>query len=140
MYSQFLVITGCICLAVALVEAWSLVAIFSGGNSSWLARKLPGVTDLIKSHIDYLMMSMLLFIIFLLLSHYQRSPEFFVIFSVCAGSIFNPFLFLVRAINPSLKEQPSPGFRLAMLISCLLTTVGYIGSIGTILKAAIASM
>jgi hypothetical protein len=137
MVSEFLVVTGSLCLIMALIEAWMLVIVFSTPESG-LAKWIPGHQDLLKSHIDYLMMSQFLFIFYLLFSHFQIKASAFIIVCMCIGSFGNALLFLIRAINPGLKEQPTTAFHFGMFISCLLTTVGYISGTWLVARSALA--
>lgn len=122
---EILVLTGSLCLTLALIEAWMLVVVFSSPDSA-LAKLIPGAIDLLKSHIDYLMMSMFLFIFYLLFSHFKISPSVFVMVCFCLGSLGNPALFFIRAMKPNLKTEQTPLFRASMGVSCLLTTIGYL--------------
>lgn len=139
MVNEWLVVTGSVCLMLALLEAWVMVAVFSNPGGG-LARYIPGSHDLLKSHIDYLMMAMLLFVFYLLFAHFQIRAGGFLVFCLCLGSVGNPALFLIRAIYPSLKEQQTPPFRAAMFVSCVLTTLGYLGGAGWVAKAALSAM
>ena len=131
-----LIFTGSLCLTLALIEAWLLVIIFSKPESG-LARWIPGAVDLLKSHIDYLMMSMFSFIFFLLFSHFQVQPSAFVLVSFCLGSLGNPALFFIRALYPSLKTEQTPLFKSLMALSCLLTTVGFLAATWMVAFAAL---
>ena len=62
---HYFVLTGSLCLIIALIQAWLLVAVFSSETSP-VSRIIPGRQDLLKSHIDYLMMAQFLFIFFML--------------------------------------------------------------------------
>lgn len=139
MTNELLVVAGSLCLILALIEAWLLVIIFTSPDSG-LSKVIPGWQDLLKSHIDYLLMSLFLFVFYMLLVHFQVKPPSFLIVSMCIGSVGNAGLFLVRAMNPGFKCEPSLAFRLAMGISCLLTTIGYVGAAWLIAAAAIALM
>jgi hypothetical protein len=46
---------GAVCLSMALIEAWLLVALMASPAGA-LQRLLPNRADLVRSHIDYLMM------------------------------------------------------------------------------------
>ncbi|QGN00156.1 hypothetical protein [Methylocystis parvus] len=48
---------------MALIEAWLLVALLAPTGET-LQRLIPNRADLIRSHIDYLMMALLLFIFY----------------------------------------------------------------------------
>lgn len=139
MHNEVLVVTGSASLALALVEAWLLVASISAPNGA-VRRLIPGTPDLLRSHIDYLMMSMFLFILFGLFSHFKIAAGPAVLLSMCLGSISNPLLFLVRAIKPSLKERQPPAFKAALGVSCILTTFGYLGAAYLVACSAIAEM
>lgn len=139
MANEWLVLTGSLCLILALLEAWLLVALSlnpGGALGGWF----PGTQDVVKSHIDYLLMSMLLFIFYLLFGHFQITAPALIIAAMCLGAIGNPLLFLARAAKPSWKENPALGFRLVMTVSCLLATAGYAGGAWLAAKAAIAIM
>ncbi len=137
MVNEYLVIVGSISLILALVEAWMLVSVFSNPGKG-LSILIPGSQDLLKSHIDFLLMSLLLFVFYLLFSHFQIKAPALVILAMCLGAIGNPTLFLVRAIKPEWKENPSTSFRLMMPVSCLLTTAGFLGAAILAAKSAIA--
>lgn len=121
---NLLVLTGSTCLTVALVEAWLLVGRFASEDGP-VARYIPGKHDLLKSHIDYLMMAQLLFISFMLFKLLSVAPSPYVIAATCIGSFFNPFAFLIRAIRPNYLATPPLPFTSMISISCILTTVGY---------------
>ena len=139
MMNEWLVVTGSLSLILALIEAWLLVILFTNPNSN-LCKAIPNSQDLLKSHLDYLLMSLFLFVFYLLFAHFQVKAQPFLIVSMCMGSIGNAGLFLARAINPHFKSEPSPVFRLAMGISCLLTTIGYVGGAWLVAAAAITLM
>lgn len=139
MTNELLVVTGSLCLILALIEAWLLVIIFTNPDSG-LSKVIPGSQDLLKSHIDYLLMSLFLFVFYMLFVYFQVKPSSFLIVSMCIGSVGNAGLFLVRAMNPGFKCEPSSVFRLAMGISCLLTTIGYVGGAWLVAAAAITLM
>lgn len=107
--------TGCITLLIALVLAWCLVGTH--------AMKLPGALEffenpdkLLSSHLDYLMMTMLLFGIY---ASKIPLPKW-VQWPTAIGSITNPLLFLLQSI-----PFMFPGIQLLILASITLATVGY---------------
>ena len=57
---------------------------------------------------------------------------------MCLGAVGNAGLFPIRAMNPSFKAEPTPAFRLVMSMSCLLTTLGYLGGAWSVTASAIA--
>jgi hypothetical protein len=139
MPNEYLILTGSLSLTLALIEAWLLVIIFTNPSSA-PAKLIPGPQDLLKSHIDYLLMALFLFAFYMLFSHFQIEAPSLVILSMCLGAIGNPGLFLIRAINPSLKPEPTPAFRALMGVSCVLTTVGYLGGAWLVAASAYARL
>lgn len=137
MANEYLILTGSLCLILALLEAWLLVVLASNPGGG-LARWIPGFRDLLKSHIDYLLMALFLFAFYLLFAHFEAKPPAWVTASLILGSIGNPLLFLLRAMQPAWKDEPAPGFRLVMAISCLLTTVGYAGGAWLVGRSAVS--
>lgn len=137
MVKELLVLTGAVCLTLALLEAWMLVVLSSNPGAA-LAKWIRESRDLLKSHIDFLLMSQFLFVFYLLFNHFQVKASAFIILSMCLGSLGNPLLFLIRAAKPEWKDEPSLGFRLMMSSSCLLTTMGYLGGAWLVGRAAIA--
>lgn len=115
---EWLVLTGSLCLILALLEAWGLVMIFTQPDCA-LSKIIPGSMDLLKSHLDYLLMALFLFVFYLLFSHFLIKPASFLILSLIIGSLGNPALFLIRAIKPEFQAEPSPAFRLTMSASCI---------------------
>lgn len=135
MVNEYLIVTGSLCLVMALLEAWTLVTVSTHPDGR-AAKAIPGAQDLLKSHIDYLLMAILLFVFYLLFSHFQIAAAAFVIVCMCLGSFGNALLFLIRAAKPGLKEQPSAAFHLGMFVSCSLTTVGYASGAWLVARAA----
>jgi hypothetical protein len=110
---------------------------FSSENSP-LAKLIPGGKDLLRSHIDYLMMAQFLFIFYGLYRFMSVTPPVWVVVALCFGSFFNPFAFLVRAINPSFLKAPPVLFKLMLTVSCVATTVGYGATAWMLAHAALA--
>ena len=124
MQSYYFVLTGSLCLIIALIQAWLLVAVFSSETSP-VSRIIPGRQDLLKSHIDYLMMAQFLFIFFMLYRVLSLTPPLWVVACVCIGSFFNPFAFFVRAVKPDYLRNAPMAFVGMITVGCILTIVGY---------------
>jgi len=137
MQGHYFVLMGSVCLGVALVQSWLLVAVFSSENSA-VSKLIPGRQDLLKSHIDYLMMSQFLFIFFVLLKSLSLSPPLWLVAAVCIGSFFNPLAFFIRAVRPSYLTQPPILFTAMITLSCILTTAGYAAVAWIVAREALA--
>src|SRR5580765_9048990 len=124
-YSNILVVAGSLCLVVTLVLAWCLVGVRS---SAFMKRLFPNYQYLLKAHIDYLLMTGLLMIFFLLFNHFQVSPSPLVVFAMSVGSFMTPVGFIALAIKPDLRQQPTSPFGAVMAGSFTLTTIGYAGA------------
>lgn len=135
--NEWLVVVGSLCLSIALVEAWLLVAVLTNPDGG-MAKRIPGGQDLLKSHLDYLLMALFLYAFYLLFAHFGLKPWPVAIVAMCAGSLCNAGLFLIRAIYPELKREPTAAFRLSMGVSCLLTTLGYLSGAWSVAAAAVA--
>lgn len=134
--SSFLVVVGSSSLAVTLVLAWCLAGMRYLA-SGFLKSLFPSYQYLLKSHIDYLLMTGLLMIFYLLFVHFRVSPSPMVLISMSIGSFLNPFGFLVLAIRPNLRQHPSTPFGAIMAGSFVLTTIGYGGAAWYVARAAI---
>ena len=121
-----LTVTGSVCLIITLLEAWSLTGI-RHLNWQFCKRWFPSDQNLLKSHLDYLMMCTLLFASAALLDLWQVNLSLIVLWSACLGSLLNPFGFLLMAVKPDIAKGGNKLFSAAMATSFLLTTIGYMG-------------
>ena len=133
-YANVLVAVGSLCLLITLILAWCRVGVRSSAS---MKRVFPNYQNLLKAHIDYLMMTGLLMIFFLLFNHFRVSPSPLVVFSMCAGSFMNPVGFIALAIRPGLNQKPTSPFGSIMASSFTLTTIGYAGAAWVIGRAAL---
>ena len=130
------VLVGSLCLFVALIEAWLLVGLMASPGGA-LSRLLPARDDLVRSHIDYLLMTLFLYAFYALSRLLGVAPPSWAIGAACFGSFFNPFGFLVHAIRPDFKQAPPPWFFGFMMTSCIATTLGFAATAWTIAGAAL---
>ena len=133
--SNILVMAGSVSMTITLVQAWCLAGI-RYLESGFLKRLFPHYQYLLKSHIDYLLMTGLLMVFFLLFEHFRVSPSPVVLIGMTVGSLLNPFGFLVLAMKPTLRQHPSTPFGAIMAGSFVLTTIGYLGAAWYVARAA----
>ena len=136
-YANVVVVVGSLCLLITLVLAWCLAGVRSSAS---MKRIFPGYQYLLKAHIDYLLMTGLLMIFFLLFNHFRVSPPPLVVIGMCAGSFMNPIGFLALAMRPGLRQQPTSPFGAVMAGSFTLTTIGYAGAAWSIGQAALRAL
>ncbi|MBD9359566.1 hypothetical protein [Methylomonas fluvii] len=134
----FLLAFAIFCLAIALSIAWVLgfTLFFPDGA---LAGHLVERADIIRAHIDYLMMAQFLFIFFLLFRQYAVTPPVWVVGACCFGAFFNPLSFLLRGLSakPDASALPvEPHFPIQAGISFTLTTVGFLTAAILVAQAA----
>jgi hypothetical protein len=133
---NILVVAASLAMVVTLGLAWSLAGV-RYLSSGFLKRLFPSYAYLLKAHIDYLLMTGLLMVFFLLFAHFQVSPAPVVIVAMCIGSLGNPAGFLALAIKPDLPQRPNSIFGAIMTASFVLTTVGYLGAAWYVARAAL---
>ena len=120
-----LAVVGSACMMLALVLAWCLAGI---RTSRFVRRCFPGPQYLLKAHIDFLMMTGLLFVFFLVFEHLRLTPPAGIVVAMSLGSVGNPSGFLALAFRPELPQRPATPFGALMVLSFTTTTVGYGGA------------
>jgi hypothetical protein len=115
------------CLVLALALAWTLGVTLFFPNGA-LAQKIVERADLIRAHIDFLMMAQFLFLFAALLRQYAVTPPIWAVAISCYGAFFNPLSFVMRALTPKLPAElaPEPHFPLAAGVSFTCITLGFL--------------
>ena len=134
--SSILIVAGSLALTVTLGLAWCLAGV-RYLSSGFLKKLFPSYQYLLKAHIDFLLMTGLLMVFFLLFAHFQVSPAPLVLIAMCIGSLLNPTGFLALAIKPDLPQRPNSVFGAIMTCSFVLTTVGYVSAVWYVTSAAV---
>jgi hypothetical protein len=129
-----LVVAGSVCMTLALVLAWCLAGVRS---SRFVKRCFPNPQYLLKAHLDFLMMTGLLFVFFLVFEHLRLTPPMAIVVAMSVGSMGNPSGFLALALKPDLPQKPASPFGAVMVLSFTSTTVGYGGAAWYVAHAVI---
>lgn len=118
-----LVVGGSAFLLIALVLAWLLVFVRIL-NVKPLKKIFPASGELIRAHIDYILMSLLLF------AFYAIADELpmILIATMIVGGAINPFLFIVLAMRGEENAKPGPVFTAIAMISFVSATIGFGGA------------
>ena len=135
--SNVLVVTGSLCMLVTLALSWCLVGV---RTSAFMKSLFASYPNLLKAHLDYLMMTGLLMVFFLLFTHFQVSPSPLIVWAMSIGSFMNPVGFLLLALKPNLSQHPASPFGLLMSGSFTLTTIGYAGAALSIGRTALLAL
>ena len=116
-------LAAAICLFMALVEAWFMTMVRYFKLTS-VKKLFPGYGDLVRSHIDYLMMAALVFSMYLVLVELSIQPPIFILWLVFIGALYNPFGFLLQAIKPDLGNTNTFMSKLGVAIGFLPLSIG----------------
>ncbi|WP_036255509.1 hypothetical protein [Methylocapsa acidiphila] len=140
MRNLLLLAIAILCLAIALVLAWVLGVTLFFPNGK-LAGLIVERKDLIRAHIDYLMMAQFLFIFFGLFKLFSIDPPYWVVGAASYGAIMNPLGFLKRALTPKIVAAApvEPYFPVQAGVSFTLATVGLLAAAALIFRAAWAA-
>ena len=136
-HSSVLAIAGSLSLTITLVLAWCLVGVRS---SAFMKTVFPNYQQLLKAHLDYLLMSGLLMIFYLLFAQFRVSASPVILIAMSVGSLMNPVGFLALAIKPNLRQHPTSVFGALMAGSFTLTTIGYVGAAWSVAHAAVLAL
>lgn len=135
--SNVLVVTGSLCMIVTLGLSWCLVGV---RTSAFMKSRFASYPNLLKAHLDYLMMTGLLMVFFLLFAHFQVSPSPLIVWAMSIGSFMNPVGFILLSLKPNLSQHPASPFGILMSGSFTLTTIGYAGAALSIGRAALPAL
>jgi hypothetical protein len=124
---SILPVIAAVCILISLTEAW-ILSFMRYLKIASLKRLFPGYHYLVRSHIDYLLMGMLLFLFYLILDSLQIQLGEFWLWMMVVGAIYNPFGFLVQAIKPDAAESDNPFMKAAIMLAFLPATLGFGGS------------
>ena len=121
-------------MIITLGLAWCLVGV---RTSAFMKSLFASYPNLLKAHLDYLMMTGLLMVFFLLFRHFQVSPSPLIVWAMSIGSFMNPVGFILLSLKPNLSQHPASPFGILMSGSFTLTTIGYAGAAVSVGRAAL---
>ena len=124
MYEQKLfLVTASLCLIIALIEAW-VMTVHSVYKPAVLDRVIKNYRDLVRSHIDFLMMSMLFFALYAVIVALSISVPPVIAWLSLIGGILNPLGFLVLAINPKDPREGSQYSKFGSIFTVVPLSIG----------------
>jgi hypothetical protein len=86
------------------LEAW-LATLIIYGKISFLKKIFPATHNLIRSHVDYTIMTVPLGFTYFALDHLHIALPKAIIVTLCVGVLYNPFGFVPKAINPKVGNS-----------------------------------
>lgn len=121
----------------SLFQAW-LATLIVYVNVQTLKKLFPATHNLIRSHIDYLMMTSLLGVVYFACLHLGLSLPQWAIFLICLGAVYNPFGFMLKAIWPQMGHDGTVKTKIGVCVGFLPASIGFGYALLAILGAAIA--
>jgi hypothetical protein len=121
---SWILFTAALVMIISLIEAWLATLIVYGGVHS-LKKVFKAPQNLIRSHVDYTIMTALLIVAYFVINHLSLSIPSAVIVLLCAGAIYNPLGFLIKAINPKAGKSDTVIGRIMVCLGFLPTTIGF---------------
>ena len=129
---EWILVTAAGVTLFSLFQAW-LASFIVYGEVNALKKVFPATHNLIRSHIDYLMMASLLGVVYFscLLLSISLPPTIIAI--LCFGAIYNPLGFMFKAVLPRLGHDGSLRTKVGVLVGFLPATIGFGYSMAAIL-------
>ncbi|PID42638.1 MAG: hypothetical protein CSB48_09610 [Proteobacteria bacterium] len=121
---SWLLVTAAIALIISLVEAW-IATFIVYGKVAILKKCFPAPHNLIRSHVDYTIMAALTGFTYFALIHLSIDLPKSIIVLLCAGTIYNPLGFLVKAVKPDAGHSDSFIGKIAVYAGFLPSTIGF---------------
>lgn len=120
----WLLVTAAGVMLFSLLEAW-LATLIVYGKVAFLKKIFPVPHNLIRSHVDYLIMTALLCVTYFTCLHLAIELPKWLIITLCFGVIYNPFGFFIKAIKPNAGNAETPVGRVFVCLSFVPTTIGF---------------
>lgn len=116
----------------SLLLAWLGTLIIYGKIES-LRKMFPATHNLIRCHVDYLIMASLLGLVYFSCLHLAIVLPTSIVVILCIGVIYNPIGFFFQAIDPKFGKSDTVTGRLAVCLGFLPATIGFAYAMGAVL-------
>ena len=121
---SWLLVTAAGITLFSLVLAW-LGSLIIYGRIDALRRLFPATHNLIRCHVDYLIMAALLGLVYFSCLHLGIVLPTAVVVILCIGVIYNPLGFIFQAIDPNFGKSDTVIGRVMVLAGFLPATIGF---------------
>tara|TARA_B100001063_G_C16529024_1_gene435487 strand:- start:261 stop:674 length:414 start_codon:yes stop_codon:yes gene_type:complete len=119
-----LLLFAAICLIISLGLAW-VASFILYAKTAWLKRLVKANHQLIRAHIDFLLMSLLLVVTYYLCQERGIVLPKWCIITACIGAIYNPLGFIVLAFKPKMANPETRFEKARVLLGFLPATIGF---------------
>ena len=133
---SWILATAAISILISLFEAW-IATLIIYGKVGFLKKIFPAPHNLIRSHVDYTIMTALAGIIYFSLIHLNIDLPKMIIVTLCVGIIYNPLGFFIKAIKPNAGQSDTLFGKIAVCVGFLPATIGFGYSMILIIAALI---
>jgi hypothetical protein len=116
---KLLAISGAALILLSIVSGWLIIA-KKYLSLGLIERTIHDDGKLVKAHIDYIVMSLILFVFFFT----GINLPFPVILLSCAGAFANPSLFIFLSVRPDVNKKIGSTFSVISTVTFLITTAG----------------
>lgn len=124
---MWLLATAAVALVISLIEAWTVSLIYYL-RVGFLRSIFPSPHQLIRSHIDYLIMAGLLGLFYISTLAADIVLPNIILFLICFGALYNPFPFILVAMQAdpeASRKHMSRSVGLIVCIGFLPVTIGF---------------
>jgi len=120
---KILAICGAVLILLSIAIGWVIIA-RKYLSLGFVEKVIRDDKKLVKAHIDYVMMALILFAFFLI---GENLPQPLIILA-CAGALTDPALFIFLSVRPGINRKIGSPFSIISTIVFLTTTIGIGGS------------
>ncbi len=121
---SWLLITAAGVTLFSLALAW-LGSLIIYGRIAALKNVFPATHNLIRCHVDYLIMAALLGLVYFSCLHLGIVLPTAMVVILCLGVIYNPIGFFFQAIDPGFGKSETVAGRVMVLLGFLPATLGF---------------
>lgn len=121
---HYMVIGASVFVLISLALAWLATAVRIMQIPA-LKQIFPSSDNIIKGHIDFLLMALLLIGFFLLARAYDIAYPVWAVWFMIIGGFTNSFTFIIAAMHAPENFKPGPLFAIAAIVSFIITTLGF---------------
>ena len=121
---EWLLITSAIAMLISLAEAW-LATLIIYGKVGFLKKLFPATHNLIRSHVDYTIMTGLGIALYFVIKHLELAIPASIIVIFCIGLLYNPAGFIAKAMNPNAGNSDTLFGKIMVCIGFVPATIGF---------------